>query len=224
MRALVLVTIVACLAPAGARAGAPAVAKAATRADETAAATWRVVSVHDGDTVVCLDEHDTQHKVRLSGIDAPEIGQDFGTKSRDTLRSRVLRKSVAVHSRGQDQYGRTLAALEIDGDDVGEWMVSSGMAWHYKRYSDDKALAAAERQARTARRGLWADRDPTPPWEWRATERDRKASRPAPGPAGAETSSQRAAPRPSARPSGKAVPAAAPRPRRAAAVVGADAE
>jgi micrococcal nuclease len=220
MRVVVLLTVLAAVAQPAAWADVPA-----PQADEPATATWRVVSVHDGDTVVCLDDHDAQQKVRLSGIDAPEIGQAFGTKSRDALRSRVMRKSVAVHQHGQDQYGRTLATLEIEGDDVAEWMVAAGMAWHYKRYSDDKVLAAAERKARTARRGLWADRDPTPPWEWRASERDRKKPRPAPaGPAGATPASRPAAPRTSARPPPKAVPAASPGPRRAAAVVGADAE
>jgi endonuclease YncB( thermonuclease family) len=213
MRVVVVVSVLAAVAPA------------ALRGDEPAAVTWRVVSVHDGDTVVCLDDQKVQHKVRLSGIDAPEIGQAFGTKSRDALRARVLRKPVAVHRRGEDQYGRTLATLEFEGDDVAEWMVAAGMAWHYKRYSDDKALAAAERKARSARTGLWADGDPMPPWKWRASERDRKEeSRSGSGPAGAKPASRSAAPRTSVRPPPKAVPAASPGPRRAAAVVGADAE
>lgn len=202
MPVVVIVSVLAAVVPAAVWADEPG--------DEPAAVTWRVVSVHDGDTVVCLDDRKVQHKVRLSGIDAPEIGQAFGTKSRDALRGRVLRKSVAVHRRGEDQYGRTLATLEFEGDDVAEWMVAGGMAWHYKRYSDDKALAAAERKARSARKGLWADGDPTPPWTWRASERDRKRESGAGSrPAGATPASRSAA---------------APGPRRAAAVVGADAE
>ena len=53
--------------------------------------------------------------------------------------------------------------------------MADGLAWHYVRYSKDARLAAAERDARAARRGLWADKAPVPPWEWRATERGRKA-------------------------------------------------
>ncbi len=162
--------------PAPPRPAPPARAPAESAATETVAAEWRVVSVHDGDTVLCLDGRGRQRKVRLVGIDAPEIGQPFGTKSRDGLRAMVLRKTVAVRDHGKDHYGRTLGALEIGGDDVAERMVASGLAWHFKRYSDSETLAAAERTARAAHRGLWADADPMPPWEWRATERTRKTT------------------------------------------------
>lgn len=145
------------------------------KATEPAGDRWLVVGVHDGDTVLCLDEHNTQHKVRLVGIDAPEIGQPFGTVSRDGLRALVLRKSVTVHQHGQDRYGRTLGSLEIDGDDVALRMLAAGLAWQFTRYSDDEHLADAERDARAARRGLWADGKAVPPWEWRASEKARKA-------------------------------------------------
>lgn len=137
---------------------------------------WLVVSVHDGDTVLCLDRDNVQRKVRLVGIDAPEIGQPFGTKSRDGLRALVLRKSVTVHEHGEDRYGRTLGSLEIEGGDVALLMLAAGMAWQFTRYSDDEVLAAAEAEARAARRGLWAEPEPVPPWDWRATERERKTS------------------------------------------------
>jgi endonuclease YncB( thermonuclease family) len=137
---------------------------------------WLVVGVHDGDTVLCLDQDNSQHKIRLVGIDAPETGQAFGTKSRDALRALVLQKSVTVHAHGQDRYGRLLGSLEIDGDDVALRMLTAGLAWHFERYSDDEELAAAERNARAARRGLWADPEPVPPWEFRASEKERKAN------------------------------------------------
>jgi endonuclease YncB( thermonuclease family) len=135
---------------------------------------WKVVSVHDGDTLTALDASNVQHKVRLNGIDAPEIGQPFGTVSRDGLRALVLRKSVMIHGQERDRVGRVLARLEIEGQDVNRQMVADGLAWHFKRYSDDTTLAEAEREARGARRGLWADSKPVPPWEWRATEKGRK--------------------------------------------------
>ncbi len=144
------------------------------RGDEPKA--WRVVSVHDGDTVRCLDDGNREHKIRLSGIDAPETGQPFGTVSRDHLRQLVLRREVVVHDLGQDKYRRTLARLEVDGQDVAAAMVAAGMAWHYVRYSDDQQLARAEREAKAAGKGLWADREPVPPWEWRKAGHDRKAA------------------------------------------------
>lgn len=82
-------------------------------------------------------------------------------------------QTATVRPAGQDRYGRTLGTLEIDGQDVNRQMVLDGLAWHYTRYSDDERLAAAEREARAAGRGLWRDPRPVPPWEWRASERDR---------------------------------------------------
>lgn len=181
MRIALFLTLVATLATPARPADVPsagATATPAATAESTAARQWLVVSVHDGDTVSCLDDEKSQHKVRIVGIDAPEIGQPFGTASRDALRGLVLRKTVTVAAGEKDRFGRTLGSLTIDGDDVARRMVADGMAWHFTRYSDDESLATAERDARTAQRGLWADRDPMPPWEWRATERERKKPRP----------------------------------------------
>ena len=135
---------------------------------------WRVVNVHDGDTLTALDDGNVQHKIRLEGIDAPELGQPFGRVSRDRLSEMVKGKTATIHHHGKDRYGRVLASVEIDGDDLGRRLVSEGLAWHYTRYSKDATLEAAERDARSAGSGLWADREPVPPWEWRAGEKDRR--------------------------------------------------
>ncbi|MEI6239393.1 MAG: thermonuclease family protein [Planctomycetia bacterium] len=137
--------------------------------------TWRVVGVSDGDTLTALDENNTKHKVRLHGIDAPEIGQPFGTKSREALGRLTVRKTATLHLKGRDRYGRDLARVEVDGHDVNLALVKDGLAWHYVRYDQSPELAAAEREAREAKRGVWADTESVPPWEWRATERDRKS-------------------------------------------------
>jgi len=60
------------------------------------------------------------------------------------------------------------------GDDLGRRLVEEGMAWHYARFDKSPALAATQRDAKAARRGLWAVKAPVPPWKWRATEKDRK--------------------------------------------------
>jgi endonuclease YncB( thermonuclease family) len=137
--------------------------------------TGKVVSVTDGDTVRVLDAANVQHKVRLDGIDAPERGQPFGTVARDRLAALVMGKAVKVHDDGRDKWGRTLGRIEAEGQDVNHRMVADGMAWHYVAFNNDARLAAAERAARAAGRGLWADKAPVPPWEWRATAKDRKA-------------------------------------------------
>jgi endonuclease YncB( thermonuclease family) len=150
-------------------------------ADEPAVLQGKVVAVSDGDTLRVLDASGTQHVVRLRGIDAPETRQAFGTKARERLASLTLRKVVRVTVHDHDRYGRVLASVEAGGQDVNRTMVADGLAWHYARYSKDAGLAAAERDARAAKRGLWADKAPVPPWEWRATEKDRKRK---PAPAG----------------------------------------
>ena len=135
---------------------------------------WKVVSVHDGDTLTAVDASNTQHKVRLAGIDAPETKQPFGTKARERLAELTLRKVVRVNVHSHDQYGRLVADIEAAGQGVNKRMVADGMAWHYARYSKDAGLAGAERQARAAHRGLWADKAPVAPWEWRASEKASK--------------------------------------------------
>jgi endonuclease YncB( thermonuclease family) len=138
--------------------------------------TWYVVSVHDGETVRALDPEKVEHRVRLAGIDAPEMGQAFGRVARDRLRELALRRQVVVQVQGRDRYARDIATLEAGGRDLARVLVAEGLAWHFTRYSDDPALAAAEAEARAAGRGLWADPEPVAPWEWRAGEAKRKAS------------------------------------------------
>lgn len=138
---------------------------------------WKVVSVHDGDTLTAVDASNVQHKVRLQGIDAPERGQPFGTVSRDRLAAMVMGKPVTVHDEGRDKWGRTLGRIEIEGQDVNRTLVAEGLAWHYVKFSKDAGLAAAEREARAAGRGLWGDKAPVPPWEWRAGEKERKGAK-----------------------------------------------
>jgi len=138
--------------------------------------TWLVVSVHDGDTVRAIDEQKIEHRVRLAGIDAPERGQAFNRVARDRLAELALRQQVVVRVKEKDKYGRQIATLEAGGQDLGKQLVAEGLAWHYTHFSDDEDLAAAEAEARAARRGLWGDPDPVPPWVWRAGEARRKAT------------------------------------------------
>ncbi|MFM8893505.1 MAG: thermonuclease family protein, partial [Planctomycetia bacterium] len=128
---------------------------------------WRVVGVHDGDTLTCLDESNQQQKVRLAEIDAPEIGQDYGKVSREVLAEMVFGKTVDVTEEGKDRYGRWIGHLSLGGVDVNRQMIASGNAWHYVDYSRDTSLAALEAQARSQRLGLWAQPNPVAPWDFR---------------------------------------------------------
>ena len=128
---------------------------------------WRVVGVQDGDTLTCLDESNQQQKIRLSDIDAPEIGQDFGKASREALAALVFGKTVEVVDQGRDESGRWIARVMVDGIDVNRQMVATGNAWHYAAYSNDQTLAAVQAQAQSLKQGLWATASPTPPWVYR---------------------------------------------------------
>ncbi len=137
---------------------------------------WRVVGVYDGDTVTCLDENNQQQKIRLAEMDAPEMGQDFGQVARDALADLVFGKTVEVRDEGKDRYGRWIAHLSVGGVDVNRQMIATGNAWHYAAYSKDASLAAAQEEAKARRLGLWAQPNPMPPWQFRATESARKSA------------------------------------------------
>ncbi|MBT6143632.1 hypothetical protein HOH51_03930 [bacterium] len=127
----------------------------------------QVVSITDGDTLIVLDESNTQHKIRLDGIDTPETGQAFGTKAKQALGDKVFQKSVRVEWKERGRYKRIIGSIYLDDRNIIKEMVEEGWGWHYKQYSDDEDLAAAEIRARAAKRGLWADPKPIPPWDYR---------------------------------------------------------
>jgi endonuclease YncB( thermonuclease family) len=134
----------------------------------------RVVGVHDGDTLTGLDDTKNQHKVRLDAIDAPELGQPFGQASKKALSEKVFGKDVVVVVKTREKYGRTVGHVLIDGRDVNLEMLEEGMAWHYVKYDKNARLSRAEEEARTAGRGLWQDRAPVPPWDWRKAKREKR--------------------------------------------------
>lgn len=133
----------------------------------------RVVGVSDGDTITVLDFNHKQHKIRLSGIDAPEKAQAFGQKSKKHLSNSVFGKQVEVTYSKTDKYGRTVGKVMVNGIDANLEQIKSGLAWHYKDFSaeqsvaDRVAYANAEVVAKSSILGLWRDAKPMPPWEWR---------------------------------------------------------
>lgn len=137
----------------------------------------RVVSISDGDTVTILDSTNTQLKIRLMGIDAPEKKQAFGNKSKESLSNLVFNKQVAVEYSKKDKYGRTVGKIIVDGIDVNLEQIKAGMAWHYKKYQKEQSVddrhiyAQAEDKARLEKRGLWIEAKPLPPWDWRRQQK-----------------------------------------------------
>jgi endonuclease YncB( thermonuclease family) len=143
--------------------------------------TGRVVKVADGDTVTVLDHANTQYRIRLQGIDAPERRQAYGNASRKHLASLVAGKTVTVEWDKRDRYGRIVGKVLVGDVDVCLEQVRAGYAWHFKRYQheqspeDRQLYAQAEEKARADRLALWQDKHPVPPWKWRRMNRQSAA-------------------------------------------------
>ena len=135
--------------------------------------TGTVVKIVDGDTLHLLTADTTRHKIRLAGIDAPERGQAFGTKSKDRLATLVAGEMVEVDWQKRDRYKRIIGKITRAGEDVNLEMVRAGLAWWYRKYAheqspeDQHAYETAEDEARRSWAGLWRDPNPIPPWAYR---------------------------------------------------------
>lgn len=132
----------------------------------------QVIAVLDGDTVLIAQSGKHPGKVRLAGIDAPEKAQPFGMKSRQALVDLILNREVLVATVATDKYGRLVAQLMLDGRSINQQQVRTGMAWEYSHFHRDQEYIELQREARQARRGLWSQPEPTPPWVWRKAHPD----------------------------------------------------
>jgi len=132
----------------------------------------QVVRIVDGDTIV-LEADGARHRVRLAGIDAPERNQPWGDAATRELRRQVAGQQLVVEWSKRDRWKRLIGIIRLDGEDVNLHLVERGLAWHYKRYADEQspddrsAYSAAQEAAKRAKRGLWSDPAPVPPWDWR---------------------------------------------------------
>ena len=141
-----------------------AVAYCYAQSDDYLATCVRVI---DGDTVDLADEEQRLHRVRIVGMDAPELAQPYGGAAKSALAELILHKEVQVLPAGVDKYGRELAQLRYDTSfgqlDVAETMISNGYAFswggaHYK----------AQDYAAAHRLGVWSDlRYQERPWLYR---------------------------------------------------------
>ena len=135
--------------------------------------TGKVIGVSDGDTITLLNAQQKQIKVRLTGIDCPEKSQAFGNRAKKELSDKVFSQNVQIEVRGKDKYGRSLGVVKIGNEDVNEYLISQGVAWHFKKYAktqpaeEASRYARAEELARQSKKGLWIQDNPIPPWEFR---------------------------------------------------------
>lgn len=134
------------------------------------AQTWQCAAqperVHDGDTISlrCASSASVI-RVRLANIDAPELHQAYGPEASAALRELTAGQTVVVDAVATDRYGRVVASLSVAGHDLGLQLVARGLAWCGLRPS--RKCHRLQADARDARRGLWAQADAEPPWQWR---------------------------------------------------------
>lgn len=133
----------------------------------------RVVGVADGDTLTVLVAGNEPHRIRLAEIDAPEKAQPFGQRSKQSLSALCFARQARVQVQDHDRYGRIVGRVICDGVDANAAQVERGMAWVYDRYAHDPRLYRLQSAAQAAKRGLWADPKPIPPWEWRRHKKQR---------------------------------------------------
>lgn len=135
-----------------------------------------VIKVIDGDTIIVLDGA-KKRKVRLVGIDAPELKQNFGLKSKQELSDLIDRKRVKILSNSEDRFKRALGKVIYKNIDINLSLIKVGMAWHYKRYKknqskkDQVEYAYHEKLAIESQIGLWGDNNSIAPWDWRRGKR-----------------------------------------------------
>ena len=113
-----------------------------------------------------------QIDIRLLDIDCPELAQAFGRQAKKQTSDLCFGKTVTVKATGKDRYDRTLAHVILpNGKELNRELVRSGLAWWYRKYSDDESLGKLEADAKKSKRGLWAAQKPVAPWAWRAAKR-----------------------------------------------------
>lgn len=127
----------------------------------------KVVKISDGDTITILTSDKIQYKIRLNDIDAPEKKQAFGNKSKDNLAKYIAGKTIKVEYKSTDKYKRILGTIYYNNTDINLQQVKDGFAWVYKKYSKNQDYYNAEKLARENKKGLWNDKNPIAPWEFR---------------------------------------------------------
>lgn len=125
----------------------------------------KIIKIYDGDTITALTSQKEKIKIRLYGIDVPELKQPFGKASKHHLIDLISNKSLNINEKGKDRYGRTLAVLYNGNQDINAQMVIDGYAWAYDKFSKD--YVAFQQNAQLLKKGLWIDKDLVRPSDFR---------------------------------------------------------
>ena len=129
-----------------------------------------VLHVVDGDSItVKVDE--TNYRIRLAEIDAPEMDQAWGEESKSALQEKLGNEEVALEIIDVDRYSRLVARVFLNGRQINREMVEEGHAWVYLEYLRDETLLDPESKAKKKKLGLWASETAVAPWLWRKRKR-----------------------------------------------------
>jgi endonuclease YncB( thermonuclease family) len=129
----------------------------------------KVIGIKDGDTVVILEKNNTQKTLRLAEVDCPESKQPFGKNAKQFTSSKIFRKEIVYYPVQKDRYGRTIAKVYFDnGKYLSEEIIKSGLGWWYQKYSKNEKLGKIQGIAKSKKIGLWFEKNPIAPWEWRS--------------------------------------------------------
>lgn len=115
-----------------------------------------------------------KYRIRLRGVDAPEGRMPYGEAAKQELLNMLQGKCLEIHVYGEDQYGHSVGDVYCHGVFIQEQLLKRGCAWHYVVYDSRPEFATWEKEARSARRGLWALPNPEKPWVWRRNNKSRK--------------------------------------------------
>lgn len=137
----------------------------------TMAVSGKVIRVSDGDTIL-LQSGSHRIKVRMYGIDAPELKQNYGEDSKNYLEKRILNKNVDVKVINEDKYGRKVGKVFYKNKDINLEMIKTGNAWFYEYHAKkEKEYRKASKSAQEQKLGLWKDKNPQNPRNFRLEHR-----------------------------------------------------
>ena len=129
-----------------------------------------VLDIEDGDSIT-VRINQTNYRIRLAEIDAPEMDQAWGEESKSALQEKLGNEEVALEIIDVDRYSRLVARVFLNGRQINREMVEEGHAWVYLEYLRDETLLDPEGKAKKKKLGLWASEAAVAPWLWRKRKR-----------------------------------------------------
>lgn len=139
-------------------------------------ANMTLIKVHDGDTITLADKYGKEIKLRLYGIDAPELAQLYGNEAKSYLQHILSNNNITFKEKHKDTYGRTVATVFVENNNINLEMVKAGYAWHYDRYNKSNVYAKAQQYAKENKLGLWQQENPIEPSQYRKGKKNNEHS------------------------------------------------